>query len=258
MKKTLFVIYGLLLCLLVTDIGILSSDDLPGSLDWRDNGGNFVTSPKDEEECASCWAFAAAGMTESYHAIKNNVTDPTLDLSEQTLVSCSHDGSCTRGGDMAEALDFIRDTGLPDETCFPYEGQQEKCDRCEGWKSSVTKIPGWSWVTESTKDNDAVKRALQKGPVTAWFQPEYNFEGYTGGTYQCDSGDQEENHFVLLIGWDDSEGVWIAKNNWGSDWGESGFFKIAYNACSFGKWVARVGGKNVEDDDDEAGCGCGS
>ncbi len=81
--------------------------DLPGSFDWRDNGGNFVTSPKDEGSCASCWAFAAAGMVESWCAIKNGITNPDTDLSEQTLISCSHDGSRTHGGDMGEALDFI-------------------------------------------------------------------------------------------------------------------------------------------------------
>ena len=253
----MWLLFGFVLFVLMINVGNISSNDLPDKLDWRSNGGNFVTSPKDEEECASCWAFAAAGMTESYHAIKNNETNPTLDLSEQTLVSCSHDGSCTHGGNMAKALDFIRDTGLPDETCFPYEGEQENCNRCEDWKSKVTKIPGWSWVTESTKDNDAVKRALMKGPVTAWFKPGIDFEEYTGGIYKCKS-DDSENHFVLLIGWNNSKGCWIAKNNWGTDWGESGFFKIDYDTCVIGKWVARVGGKDAEDDEDETGCGCGS
>ncbi len=215
--------------------------DLPSSLDWRDNGGNFVTSPKHEGSCASCWAFAAVGMTESWYAIKNGIANPEIDLSEQTLVTCSHDGDCTRGGNMGMALDYIRDTGLPDENCFPYEGKLDSCDRCDDWKSNVTNIPGWSWVDKTHANDELIKRALMKGPVTAWFHVHSDFYEYTGGVYKCE-GEKQADHFVLLIGWDDSEGAWIAKNNWGTDWGEGGFFKMAYDVCGIGQWVAQVDG----------------
>ena len=50
----------------------------------------------------------------------------------------------------------------------------------------------------------------------------------------------EANHCVSIIGWDDNfdksnflitppgNGAWIAKNSWGSDWGDNGFFYISY------------------------------
>ena len=34
-----------------------------------------------------------------------------------------------------------------------------------------------------------------------------------------------------MIGYDDSKTCWIAKNSWGTGWGESGFFHIAYGEC---------------------------
>lgn len=53
------------------------------------------------------------------------------------------------------------------------------------------------------------------------------------------------NHAILLLGWDDNQewetetgetgqGVWIAKNSWGTEWGEGGFFTIAYGSAGIG------------------------
>ena len=56
------------------------------------------------------------------------------------------------------------------------------------------------------------------------------------------------NHAITLIGWDDnysrenfnsasnvtSNGAWIARNSWGDDWGEAGYFYISYeNKCNY-------------------------
>ena len=39
------------------------------------------------------------------------------------------------------------------------------------------------------------------------------------------------NHFVLIVGYDDTLGAWIIKNSWGTDWGYNGFGYIAYGAA---------------------------
>lgn len=56
------------------------------------------------------------------------------------------------------------------------------------------------------------------------------------------------NHAVTLVGWDDnfsrenfnedskvtSDGAWIARNSWGDDWGDGGYFYISYqNKCNY-------------------------
>jgi len=43
---------------------------------------------------------------------------------------------------------------------------------------------------------------------------------------------------VLIVGYDDSQQCWIAKNSWSESWGEAGFFRIAYDSgCDFGLWT---------------------
>jgi len=48
-------------------------------------------------------------------------------------------------------------------------------------------------------------------------------------------------HAVLIIGYDDVGQYFVVKNSWGTWWGESGFFKIAYaelnSLTKFGKWT---------------------
>ena len=65
------------------------------------------------------------------------------------------------------------------------------------------------------------------------------------GIYSHTTGAFEGSHFVLIIGYDDTNEYFIAKNSWGTYWGESGFFKIAYSELSsvvqFGYWTIAYG-----------------
>ena len=99
----------------------------PPSLDWRNNGGNFVTPVRNQGGCGSCWAFATTAALESSVLRAENTPGVDLNLSEQVLISCGSSGgndagSCS-GGYISYASDYIRNTGLPLETCYPYTGE---------------------------------------------------------------------------------------------------------------------------------------
>ncbi|MBI5745320.1 MAG: hypothetical protein HY952_12325, partial [Elusimicrobia bacterium] len=83
---------------------------LPAALDWRENGGSFVTVPKDQKKCGSCWAFSMTGALESYTLRTQNKPGWDLDLSEQVMLSCSGAGSCN-GGRLTAG--FLEKSGLP-------------------------------------------------------------------------------------------------------------------------------------------------
>jgi C1A family cysteine protease len=249
--------YGLGLLVLPSEDPDLSDPiELPGnaptSWDWRDVGGkNYVTPIRDQAECGSCYAFGIIAAMETIYSYQNNDPDPTLDLSEQFVVSCSQSivwfnrGCC--GGLMGETLAFLRNKGTPLESCFPYQAVDSKgrdaydcpygapsndpvkcSDRCPEWENQVMKLNNHH--TLLTKES--IKNAISTyGPVATGFKVYEDFKYYDGGIYEHETGGFSGNHLVAIIGYNDAQQYWICKNSWGPSWGENGFFRIKYGEC---------------------------
>ncbi len=215
---------------------------LPAALDWRNNGGNYVTPVRNQGDCGACWAFAAVASAEARHAWRNRLTDPEMNLSEQQLVSCSGAGTCQIPGYCSLALDYLQNTGAADEACFTYAANDLDCKlRCADWADRAVRIQSWSLVTqEDYTSTDVIKNALLDGPVTTWFRVYQDFYAYGGGIYQHVWGSYLGNHFVLIVGWDDATQAWLCKNSWGTYWGgNGGYFWAAFAGanCQFGSWT---------------------
>ncbi|MDD2772711.1 MAG: C1 family peptidase [Elusimicrobiales bacterium] len=209
--------------------------DVPPSIDWRSNGGNFVSGIRNQAKCGSCWAFSMTAALESYLMRVKHTSDP--DLSEQVMLSCSGVGTC-KGGQLHG--DFLKTTGLPPESDYPYIAQDGNCaSAAAGWQDrakdnrvvSVASI-GYSLPFMPVNIDD-IKAALVKfGPLpTAYFVYE-DFKNYKSGVYSYTTGKKLGGHAVLLVGYNDAEQYFIVKNSWGTNWGEDGFFKIAYSQSS--------------------------
>jgi C1A family cysteine protease len=214
---------------------------LPAVFDWRDNNGNWITSVKDQGSCGSCWCFSVVSQVESWWKIKHGDPNLEIDLSEQYVVSFS-EGTCEHG-QLRSALNFVKSNGIPLETCFPYQEQDEIIpeEACENWEDKLVKIPGWGYVTAAKSIVENIKYAVYQQPVAATLKVYSDLQrNYQAGVYEYIAGDLVGGHAVLIVGWNDQEQSWICKNSWGKGWGDEGYFRIKWGACEIGRFIPMI------------------
>ncbi|MDD5779011.1 MAG: C1 family peptidase [Candidatus Thermoplasmatota archaeon] len=244
-----------------TDISVLvSSSETPTRWDWRSATyqgvtGDWTTPVKNQGPCGSCWGFAAMGALEAVINIRSHHPDIDLDLSEQHLLSCpAGSGGCS-GWNAFWAYSYIqRSGGAITESCFPYQANDNvPCDdKCGDWRRQL--IPITRYGSLRSPEREELKAALiDHGPLVAEMAVMSGFGSYTGGVYEHPGEEttSDINHQVVIVGYDDQQGCWIVKNSWGPEWGEDGYFRIAYGDCmiehyllyvDFSPAIARMGG----------------
>ena len=211
---------------------------LARSADWS----AFDSPVKAQGQCGSCWAFAVVAAIENA-GLQN-------DLSEQVLVSCSEAGTCG-GGYYENALRYVRTSGLPDESSYPYAETNGDCTIKQSdptFLERVTSVTTSMWGDKAQLDD--LKAALQNGPVIGTMLVYADFYAYKSGIYHHSSGAFKGYHAVLIVGYNDDLRCFKAKNSWGSSWGEGGYFRIAYddlaNGVEFGGFGAQLSGVYTE------------
>lgn len=204
--------------------------------DWRNrHGKNWMTPVKNQGTCESCWAFAVAGTLEAYVNLYYNRL-LNLDLSEQQLVSGVHPGTGCSGGNTENAFQFIKNTGIVNESCFPYQEKDvEYSNICQTpaeriWIDSIINI------NYPDYDISDVKRLLFRAPICfglkSWKhgmvlvgyktikQGDIVYYRKDGTTYEIKI---TKNHTYI------GSTAWIFKNSWGTDFGENGYVCIFAN-----------------------------
>jgi hypothetical protein len=82
-----------------------------------------------------------------------------------------------------------------------------------------------------------MKQALiDHGPLVISIHFWRDFYGYRGGVYKQHIGRPVGGHVVTIVGYNDSENCWIVKNSDGIEWGEDGWFRMAYDADMISQW----------------------
>ena len=206
---------------------------LPQVVDWRRNGGNFVTPVKDQAFCGSCVAFGTIAVLESM--VKIAARSPTLavDLSEAHLYFCYGPDRgalpCPDGGWWPDDSFACLKTGVVDEIGFPYTDVDQPCRLGPDATSRRTTA---SNVVVLDRVSDMKRHLATVGPLAACFTTYEDFTFfYTGGVYRYHeetSGEYIGGHCVAIVGYDDNQKCWIGKNSWGTEWGAGGYFRIGY------------------------------
>jgi len=233
--------------------GLLKSGALPTSFNWTDQGK--VTSIKNQLSCGTCWIFGTTSVLESAVLVGE---DTEYDFSEQSVALCvdrswvylydDADEPCGiapshGGGWSALASEVFIKKGAVLESCNSYNSSGLQCNGaclCDNCRP-VKRVDGYRYVTDDQSQTGLIKEVVyNQGPVTMAFY-HHGAHVYTDATYgtvyDC-AACPAANHMVSIIGWDNSvphfetpgTGAWLVKNSWGTAWGNSGYFWLAYNS----------------------------
>jgi C1A family cysteine protease len=252
---------------------VRSLQALPERFDWREQG--VITEVGDQGNCGCCYAFAAVSDFESkvlidggplYDFSVNNVKECDWWALNTGLASCS-------GGNASMVASFLSQKGTVLESCDPFVAQNRNCkDTCP----YILTLTDWLQISgDEVAPTEAIKQYVHDyGPMfvamiaangLGWPS---EFSAYDGSytLYWEDTGSAYLDHAVLIVGWDDTlsyagggHGAWIVKNSWGTDWGDNGFFTIAYGSAKIGSYASTITGWKMYDDNgvvlfhDEAG-----
>ncbi len=238
---------------------ILTAQSLPSSFDLRDyNGNNYVTAVK-HQQGGTCWTHGAMASIES-NLLMLGEWDWYLEGGEPDLAEYHLDW--WNGFNQFNNDDILPDTGEGLEVHMggDYLVTAAYTTRGEG---AVSNSEAQSYDTPPDRYNDNLGAWYRKYfPYDIeWYTMDENLNGIdlikekimTHGAigtcmmfdsgfiqdyihYQPPSDDQEPNHAVAIIGWDDDKitqapegpGAWLVKNSWGTGWGIGGYFWISY------------------------------
>lgn len=205
------------------------------AIDWRNEKGvNWLGPVMNQGNCGSCVAFAAVATLEATYRINAALPWLAPSFSPQQLFNCGG-GACGYGWQPATAASMLKNKGVVDAACVPYEsgstGQDVQCKKvfCQNQAERTYKILGSTTPSSWGGSASKVKAALKKGPLVTTMTVYEDFLVYSSGIYKSVSKKAVGGHAVSLVGFNDEGRYWIVRNSWGTDWGEGGFIRVSYD-----------------------------
>lgn len=174
--------------------------------------------------------MAAAGAIESSHFAK---TGELIPISPQQCIDCNVEEAANwdncDGGWADDCLSYGQMDAIRTAADFPYAHDQNSCtEEAKQGPISVVEI-----MRVNFNKQEDLKGAIAQQPVVVMVDSaEDAFKFYSDGiiTDKCGTATDE---FLLAVGYgkDATTGqeYYLVKNNFGEDWGESGYARIGMN-----------------------------
>lgn len=211
--------------------------ETPDSFDARKTWPNYVHAIRDQQQCGSCWAFGASEAFSDRFAIASNGKINVV-LSPEDMVSCDTNDYGCNGGYMDMAWEYLAQHGLHTDACDPYQAGSGVAPACPSSCKDGSDFKNvYKCVANSIRQSQGIDQIkseiVNNGPVEVAFTVYEDFFSYSGGIYKHTSGGVAGGHAVKIVGYGSEGGVnyWIVANSWGPNWGENGFFRIAFGEC---------------------------
>lgn len=171
-------------------------------------------------------------------------TGTLLSFSDQQLVDCDTENFGCDGGWMESAYESaIRMGGFELEADYPYTSSDGVENPTCLTQADHQKFNLQGAVYFGENDELGMQKWMEmNGPISVAIDAtpmQFYKKGIIGGLL-CGKSLSFLNHAVLLYGYGYDTGLlgqkkpyWFAKNQWGTDWGEKGYFRIrrGNNAC---------------------------
>jgi C1A family cysteine protease len=189
----------------------------------------------DQRPCSSSAAWAATYAAEAAVAVATRQTP--VKLSVQDLAFCGPDSpkTCSAGLSVAQAVRSLASRPPVKEACLPYAPSTDPTKLCSYTCRAQHPLvaTGTFRAVQLTGVAQMQAHIRRHGSVITRCDIHSNFAAYMaankGGIYTGPEKLGEapvEGHSVLLIGYNNAEGYWLALNSWGRDFGEQGVFKV--------------------------------
>lgn len=210
-----------------------------------------------------CWAFAGTSLFEYTVDKRENVSNTSFSV-EHMIEKTSYIGNCgflaqtkDAGGDPEKcAAYFVSGYGPVSADKYPWQNKLEMIPEYDFGRAEyrardiefmtskrVNNGPLADeinqWVKESVYNNGAVYAKIYSDE-----QGESSKSEYIGSDnisyFVHDMTTHRTNHAVLIVGWDDnwsksrfkhqpkSNGAWLVRNSWGSNYWDNGYFWVSY------------------------------
>lgn len=214
-----------------------------------------MSAVKNQEEYGTCWAIAASDSIETQLRRKGIDTDLSewhlayfTYKSDKSFVQGTENVFNSGGTNSIAAASLARWNGMITEKEVPYKSARE-LDKSLQLKADykVTDVLNTHPLMSGhvKHSNEFLKELIQdQNAVAAAYYSRGEYYNEETNSHYCNDDTLGIDHAVILMGWDDSypkenfinskkklpenDGAWLAKNSWGSDWGDNGYFWISY------------------------------